>query len=136
MRVNLNIDWFRPDPPANRRLAYPANIDFDWQRWVDEGLMDEGILRMFHLPFDTIFGQDAVASEMIERCRKKGIPLTVNRYIRPSSADEFDRVRNDSRFSGFIVYETASFLQFQADGGCAVSNGTAAEIGRRMVRRE
>ncbi len=136
MRVNLNIDWFRPDPPANRRLAYPANIDFDWQRWVEEGLMDEGILRMFHLPFDTIFGQDAVASEMIERCRKKGIPLTVNRYIRPSSADEFDRVRNDSRFSGFIVYETASFLKLQADGGCAISNGTAAEIGRRMVRRE
>ena len=136
MRVNLNIDWFRPDRPANRRLAYPANIDFDWRRWVDEGLMDEGILRMFHLPFDTVFGQDAVAMEMIDKCQKKGIPLTVNRYIRPSSADEFDRVRNDSRFSGFIMYETASFLKFQPDGGCEISNNTATQISRRMAPGE
>jgi len=25
MRINLNIDWFRSDPPPARRLAYPAN---------------------------------------------------------------------------------------------------------------
>ena len=136
MRVNLNIDWFRPNPPANRRLAYPANIEFDWRRWVDEGLMDEGILRMFHLPLDTIFGGDAVTKEMIDRCQKKGIPLTVNRYIRPSSPDEFDRVRHDSRFSGFIMYETASYLQFQPDGGCKISNNIAAEISRRMARAQ
>ncbi len=136
MRVNLNIDWFRPDPPPNRRLAYPANIEFDWRRWVDEGLMDEGILRMFHLPLNHVFGGDAVTKEMIDRCSKKGIPLTVNRYINPSSPDEFDRVRRDARFCGFIMYETASYLRFQPDGGCRVSNNIAAEISRRMARAE
>jgi len=130
MRINLNIDWFRPDPPANRRLAYPANIDFDWKRWVDEGLLDEGILRMFQLPFDSIF-DDAVAQEMIERCRGRDIPLTVNRYIHPTSADEFDRARADGRFAGFIMYETASYLRFDADGACSVANDTVAEIVRR-----
>jgi hypothetical protein len=132
--VNLNIDWFRPDPPPNRRLAYPANIEFDWRQWVDEGLMDEGILRMFHLPLETIFGGDPIAKEMIDRCRQKGIPLTVNRYIRPTSPDEFDRVRRDPHFTGFIMYETASYLRFQPDGGCGVSNNVAAEISRRMGR--
>ncbi len=134
MRVNLNIDWFRPDPPPNRRLAYPANIEFDWRRWVDEGLMDEGILRMFHLPLNNIFGGDSVAKDMIDRCQKKGIPLTVNRYINPSSAAEFDRVRRDSRFSGFIMYETASYLQFQPNGGCKVINNVVAEISQAHRR--
>jgi hypothetical protein len=131
MRINLNIDWFRPDPPPNRRLAYPANIDLNWWRWVDEGLLDEGILRMFHLPFDSIFN-DPVAAEMIARCQEKGIPLTVNRYIHPTSADEFDRTRRDGRFSGFIMYETASYLGFDAEGGCALKHDVVAEIVRRM----
>ena len=98
--------------------------------------MDEGILRMFHLPLNNIFGGDSVAKEMVDRCQKKRIPLTVNRYINPSSADEFERVRRDSRFSGFIMYETASYLQSQPDGGCRVINHIVAEISRRMARAE
>lgn len=132
MRVNLNIDWFRPDRPPGRRLAYPANISFEWRQWVDEGLLDEGILRMFHLPFDSIFN-DPVAAEMIGRCQQQGIPLTVNRYIHPTSADEFDRARRDGRFSGFIMYETASYLRFDAEGGCSLKHDVVAEIVRRMA---
>ena len=44
--------------------------------------------------------------------------------------------RRDSRFSGFILYETASYLQFQPDGGCRIINDTVAEISRRMTRTE
>ena len=133
LRINLNIDWFRPDRPANRVLAYPANMDFDWRAWVEEGLLDEGILRMFALPFESIF-HDAVAQEMIDRCREKGIPLTVNRYI--NSADEFSRARADGRFAGFIMYETASYLRFNAEGQCEVSNATVAEMCKRMAEGE
>ena len=38
MRINFQVDWYRPDPPRQRRLAYPANVDFQWQRWIEEGL--------------------------------------------------------------------------------------------------
>jgi hypothetical protein len=131
MRINLNIDWFRSDPPPVRRLAYPANIHYDWQQWVDEGLLDEGILRLYQLPFDAVF-DDGVSAEMITRCQEKGIPLTVNRYVNPDYPAEFERVRQDGRFSGFILYETASFLQFDSEGGCRLSNDAVAEVCRRM----
>ncbi|MFH1569287.1 MAG: hypothetical protein ABIL09_14930 [Gemmatimonadota bacterium] len=133
MRLNLNLDWFRAEPPASRRLAYPANITYDWRRWLDAGRLDEGILRLFALPFDAVF-DDAVAGEMIARCREKGIPLVVNRYIQPTGAEEFERVRQDGRFAGFILYETASYLTFDAGGSCSVSHAAAAEVARRQLR--
>ena len=119
MRIHFQIDWYRPQPPLSRRLAYPANMDFQWQRWIEAGLTDEAVLRFFALPFDSVF-DDPVAQELTARCHARGIPLTVNRYIRPDSlADEFLRVRRDGRFAGFILYETCSFLQIQPAGGCA-----------------
>jgi hypothetical protein len=127
MRINLNIDWFRPNPPSARRLAYPANIYYDWKRWIDDGLIDEGILRMFQLPFDTVFN-DSVSAEMIASCKEKGIPLTVNRYVNPNYPAEFKRVRQDGRFSGFILYETATFLRFDDKGECVLKNDVVAEV--------
>jgi hypothetical protein len=131
LRLNLNLDWFRPDPPPGRRLAYSANIHYDWQRWVEEGLFDEGILRLFQLPFSTIFN-DAVAAEMIARCQRRGIPLVVNRYINPDYPAEFERVRADPRFSGFILYETATFLHFQAGDACVLDDESVAAVCRMM----
>ncbi len=127
MRINLNIDWFRPDPPPSRQLAYPANIHFDWKLWVQEGLLDEGILRIFALPFNTLF-EDAVVADMIASCREKKIPLTVNRYINPDYPDEFTRVRKDGRFNGFILYETADFLHFQNPAECTFQNEVVSKV--------
>jgi len=127
MRVNLNIDWFRADPPPGRRLAYSANIDYDWKRWIDDGLVDEAILRLFQLPFNSIF-DDSVAAEMIARCQEKGIPLTVNRYINVDYPAEFARVRQDGRFSGFILYETASCLQFTDPAACTLGNDAVSRV--------
>ena len=120
MRINLHLDWFRPDPPPFSRLGYTLNIHYDWKRWVDEDLLDEGILRMCHLPFDTVFN-DSVAAEMIARCEAKGIPLTVNRSISPNNPAEFARVRQDGRFSGFILYETASYTKFGPKRDCFIT---------------
>lgn len=127
MRINLNIDWFRPDPPPARRLAYPANILYDWKRWVDEGLLDEGILRMFQLPFDTVFN-DSVAADMIASCEEKGIPITVNRYVNPNYPMEFEKARQDGRFSGFILYETATFLRFDENGECVLQSDVVSQV--------
>lgn len=121
MRINFQLDWYRPDAPMHRELAYPMNIDFQWQRWIEEGLTDEAVLRFYTLSFDGIF-TGAVAQEMIDRCRRRDIPVTVNRYLNPPTLiDEYRRVRDDGRFAGFILYETASFLRYLAGGECEVS---------------
>jgi hypothetical protein len=122
MRINFQIDWYRPDPARWRRLAYPANLDFQWKRWIEEGLTDQAVLRFYALPFNSIF-EDVVAQDLIRRCKNKGIPITVNRYIdrSPDLADEFSQVKTDGRFSGFILYETFNFLQFKTGGECGIS---------------
>lgn len=131
MRINLNIDWFRPDPPPARRLAYPANIQYNWKQWLDEGLLDEGILRMFQLPFDTVFS-DPIAKNMISSCKEKGIPIVVNRYVNPNYPAEFKQVRQDGSFSGFILYETATFLRFNDQCECILQNDLVAEVCKMM----
>ena len=130
MRINLNIDWFRPDLPPARRLAYPANIKYDWERWVDEGLLDEGILRLYHLPFDAIF-TDPISGRMIDRCQARGVPLVVNRYINPDYPEEFQQIQQDERFGGFILYETAGFLEYAEDGTCRIANDSVLDVSRK-----
>jgi hypothetical protein len=121
MRINFQLDWYRREPAANRRLAYPGNLDFQWRRWIEEGLTDEALLRFYALPFDCVF-DDPVAQEVTERCTEKGIPVSVNRYIQPESlAEEVVRVRSDGRFAGFVLYETARFLRPDPDGTCEVT---------------
>jgi hypothetical protein len=122
MRINLNVDWFRPDPPKGRQLAFPANIRFNWERWVEEDLMDEAILRFFSVPFAKVF-QDEVAKKMVASCRKSGIPVTVNKYLwEPEQLhNQVLTVKQDGRFSGFILYETASFLKLGPGPACAVT---------------
>lgn len=122
MRVTLNVAWFRPpgERIVSQRMAYPANIDFDWRRWIDEGLMDGAVLRLFGVPFDGIFGEDAVAQEMIGACLARDLTVTVNRYVSnvPELLDEFKRLLADSRFNGFVLYEANAFVAFTPEGGC------------------
>ena len=128
LRYNLQVDWFRPDRPRNRACAYPANMEWQWQRWLDEGLLDEAVLRSYSIRYhgeslETVLN-DAVTAEMAKRCAAKGVPLAFNRYISASGgrlADDLRRVRVDGRFSGFIFYETYDFIRFDAKGGATVS---------------
>lgn len=126
MRINLNVDWFRPaaERPGSRKLAYPHNVEWQWQRWVDEGLMDEAMLRVFAKPLEGIFSGDHVAQAMIEACQKRDVPVTVNRYVWMNEGlrDEFTRIRDDGRFAGFVLYETWSYLQFTQDGRCMTTD--------------
>ena len=119
MRYHLNMDRFRPDPPACRALAYPANLHFDWQRWIGEGLLDEAVLRSYHLR-DTML-TDSVGQDMAEACRSAGIPISFNHHVFADESrylDEALRVARDGRFDGLILYELSSFLRTDADGAC------------------
>ncbi|MGI9355946.1 MAG: hypothetical protein ACR2PF_12400 [Rhizobiaceae bacterium] len=125
LRVTLNRGWFRPAETraVRQRLAYPANLDFQWQKWVAEGLLDGAMIRNFGVPFAGVFGEDEVAQEMIAACRQRDIPVTVNRYVwaNPSLVEEFDRIAQDGRFAGFVLYETATYTHFTEAAGCVMA---------------
>jgi hypothetical protein len=134
MRYNLQLDYFRPDPPACRLLAYPLNLRFDWRQWLKAGLVDEVNLRFYQLPFDAVF-DDKISQEMMAVCRDRSIPICVNRYIKSQTlAAELQRVKRDGRFAGFILYETASFLKFDASGGCTFKDGAVQKAVESMPK--
>jgi hypothetical protein len=121
MRINFQIDWYRENPPRCRRLAYPANLNFDWRIWISEGLLDQAMFRFYAMQFDEVF-KDKIGNELIERCQKQNIPLTLTRYIHPESLEkEYRQVRDDGRFAGFVLYETATFTKFTSNGGCEIT---------------
>jgi hypothetical protein len=131
LRINLNVDWFRADPPRRRRLAYPANIAFQWQRWIEEGLLDEATLRSYHLRDKVL--NDPVAAEMLDRCRARRIPVAFNHHVFNEDRwflDEFRRVRDSGRFASCILYETDSFAEFAGDAACAIKLGIIRDIAR------
>ena len=122
MRLNFELDALRPDPPPRRLLAYPANMEMQWQRWLDLGLPDEVVFRHYGLSFDDIL-QDEPTDRIAAACLKKGIPIHFNRYIRDQEADrilrDVDAIRDDPRFSGYVFYEVCSYIQYHPDGTCA-----------------
>ena len=123
MRYNLQVDWLRPNRPKYRALAYPAHVDWQWQKWIDTGLMDEAILR-FYVFRPTDIAADPFTRDMLETCKKRNLRVTYNRYISFADGEllnEVRQVRQDGRFSGFILYETYDFLQFGPDGTCTIA---------------
>lgn len=132
--VHLHAEAFRPDPVFGQKNGIPANIDFQWRRWIDEGLLDEATLRTswFEAAEDPLGAShtsssrlatalaDPVAVEMLSRCNARGIPVTLNRYIGRAAGleeylDDLDRIRRDARFSGFDVYEFFDLAQSAPD---------------------
>jgi hypothetical protein len=131
MRYHLNMDYFRPDPPACRALAYPANVHFDWRRWLEEGLLDEAVLRSYH--HRTAMLGDAFGRDLIEGCRSVGIPISFNHHVfkdEPWYLEEAARVVDDGRFSGLILYELSSFLRTDRRGACRFTLPVAEAICR------
>src|SRR5262249_12307678 len=86
------------------------------------------ILRFFFMKTPAVL-VDPFSREVVGRCRKNAIPVTLNQYIDPaynptSGADGsgvlplLKMVKKDGRFTGFILYESATYLRFDAHGGC------------------
>jgi hypothetical protein len=120
MRINLQVDYLRPDPPLSRLLAYPANLDLQWRRWIDEGLADEAIFRFVNYQFDEILNA-ASAQEVVEHCNRYNVPIAFNRYVTHGDLpEEVRQIRGDERFCGFIFYETCCFTEYKPDGTVAM----------------
>ena len=130
MRINLNVDWFGDDRPAHRRLAYPANIEFQWQRWIDEELLDQATLRTYAKRKDVL--SNGFATETTNRCARAGIPIAFNHHIfrheEPWFVEEFERIRDDGRFASCILYEANTFTEYSGESDCSLSLSAIDDI--------
>ena len=141
MRINLNVDFFRPDPPGPELPAYPSNIDFNRKQWVETGLLDQAIMRFFRSPFDWLFA-DPITRDMIATCERHGVSVVVNRYMMDASGlaqantdreAEFRRIRKDGRFDGFILYESASIGGWDEQGNWCLTTDQARRVCRAFA---
>jgi len=120
MRINLQMDYLRAEPPVSRLLAYPANMEMQWKKWVDEGLMDEAVFRFCNFTFDQILN-DSYARDIVAYCNQHNVPMVFNRYVTHGDlVEEVKRIRRDRRFCGFIFYETCCFVEYKPDGTCVI----------------
>ena len=137
MQVHLNTEFFRPDPLISRRLAYPWNITFDWQEWIDEGILDEASLRTYLLSPDFILA-DAFSNEMIKACCDRNIPMHYNRYMffeGQKYAEEMEQIYMDGRFQSFVIYETANIIKSDGNKGVIIKEGGYLEAMRKKAEQ-
>ncbi|MBN2294488.1 MAG: hypothetical protein JXM70_18815 [Pirellulales bacterium] len=117
MRINFELDKLCGNLPRNRKLAYPANMEMQWRRWIELGLPDEAVFRSFGIPFDQALANPTTQA-IADACKAKGIPIHYNRYVGRNShiMKEIDIIRNDPRFAGFIFYEVCAYINYNKDG--------------------
>jgi hypothetical protein len=134
MQVHIHTEAFRPNPCHGQLMGFPANIDFDWKRWLNETLVDSVTLRTSWFeagedgdrshPQRGVLSQalrDPVVKEALELANKLRLPVYLNRYVKRSSSTEeyvsdLEATFHDLRFSGFDVYETYDIARPSPDG--------------------
>jgi hypothetical protein len=117
MRINFELDKLSGDLPNNRRLAYPDNMELQWERWIEMGLPDEAVLRSYGIPFDQILAHPTT-NKIMDSLAAKRVPIFCNRYV-GQTADirrDIEIIRKDPRFFGFVFYEAMNFLNYGTDG--------------------
>ena len=135
MAVHLHTEAFRPTPVHGALMGLPANIDFQWRRWLDDGLADEATLRTsWYESLGPVDRDDLpallaspVVADTIAYAQRRGVPLVLNRYamdggIRRQGArlerylDDLTDAFRHPALDGFDVYELWAIARPSADG--------------------
>lgn len=133
LRYHLNMDYFRPDPPSCSTLAYPANLHFDWPRWLADGLCDETVLRSYQ--HRTAMLTDPFGADLVAASRCHDLPISFNHHIFADESwypEEARRVAVDGRFAGLLLYEAKSFLHPAPAGECSFTLPVVEQIYREL----
>lgn len=114
--LTLNIEMLYDPIPLARHCAYPMNIEWQWERWIEEIQPDEINIRAYYNSIEFIL-EDPKCRHFIETAQKADVPLTLERYGYWDFAAEFERVRDTGIFSRMTFYETNDIIQSDGKGG-------------------
>jgi hypothetical protein len=133
--AHLHTEAFRPNPVHGALMGIPPTIDFQWQRWLDDGLLDGATLRTSW--YESLGPEERddlpallaspVVADTIAEAGRHGVPLFLNRYamdggIRREGArleqylDDLEFAFRHPALAGFDVYENWAIQQPAADG--------------------
>ena len=115
-------------------MAYPWNIRMEWEKWLDEGLLDEVMLRTFTFTPKFVLN-DPFSLRVMDMCQKHSVPINYNRYLIGTPEvyrSEYECIRDDGRFQTFIVYEVASLIHSDEKGGITILQPEMCDTIRKM----
>ena len=105
--VTLNIEMLQKPIPLDRQMAYPMNVEWQWERWLEEIRPDEINFRMYkNTPHFLL--NDPQCKHMLEVAKSYNVPMTVERCTSSDMAEEYRLLNETGLFDALIVYETAS----------------------------
>jgi len=114
--LTLNVEMLCESIPVARHMAYPMNVEWQWERWLEEIRPDEINIRSYYTTPEFIF-EDAQCRKFIETAQNYDVPLTLERYGYWDFAAEFKMVRDTGIFSRMTLYETNDVIQSDGKGG-------------------
>ena len=117
--LNLNLEMLYEPIPAVREMAYPLNIQWQWEKWIEEMKPDEINVRSYQMSPEFIFN-DEQCMNIINKAIEFGAPMTLERYVYWDFADEFEMVQEKGIFSRMTLYEVDEVIKSDGKGGIIV----------------
>lgn len=114
--LTLNAEMLYKPIPIARRCAYPLNIEWQWERWIEEIKPDEINIRTYNFTPDFVLS-DEQCQNFINTAIKYDVPITYERYPYWDFAKDFEQIRDTGIFSSMILYETAHIIKSDGEGG-------------------
>lgn len=114
--LTLNLEMLHDPIPLARLCAYPMNVEWQWERWIEEIQPDEINLRAYFYSIDFIL-HDPQCRKLITAAQRANVPLTLERYVYWDFAAEFETIRDTGIFSRMTLYETDNIIQSDGRGG-------------------
>ncbi len=114
--LTLNVEMLYNPIPVARHMAYPMNVEWQWERWLEEIQPDEINIRSYQTSPEFIL-KDPQCMNFIAAAQKYDVPLTLERYDYWDFAAEFEMVRATGIFSRMTLYETNNIIRSDGKGG-------------------
>jgi hypothetical protein len=114
--LTLNVEMLHHPIPAARRMAYPMNVEWQWERWLEETEPDEITIRSYQMTPEYILG-DRRCREIVDKARERNVPLNLERYDYWDFAEDFRFVDESGIFDRMTLYETNDILRSDGKGG-------------------
>jgi hypothetical protein len=133
--LTLNVEMLCDPIPIARHCAYPMNVEWQWERWLEKIQPDEINIRSYYTSVEFIL-EDPKCRKFVEAAQEYKVPLTLERYGYWDFAAEFKMVRDTGIFSRMTLYETNDVLQSDGKGGIVEIKPELLEELKALTRQD